>query len=312
MYQIEIRKASANGFMTPAEARRYYGKYARDGVTYHWWNSPDKIADSAHDNIVNYFLSNASRSAAPTINYVLSQKKITYVTNPDYVTWHATKGNPTTIGVECSPHFNNEWYKKAGWLHSELESRYGKPLKIYVHKDWQSTQCSPIDKARIRQEADRWKTGYYDPKPTPPPAKPVVDNWVLWKEQPVEYVTKNQPTHMWNFNSKDWNMEKVKTFNKGDRITIVGSAWNTVLNREYYLTQYSFTRKITNGFNPVDLEVYVPPRPPVVEPPIDPEPPLDPPVEPPVEPSVPISVLESFWAAVTKLWNEMLNKFRKS
>lgn len=279
-YQIEIRKASSNGFMTPDEAKRYYGKYAREGVTYHWWNSPDRIADNAHDNIVNMFLRNATNANAPTINYVLSQKKITYVTNPDYVTWHATKGNPTTIGVECTPHLNNEAYKKMGWLHNELESRYGKTLSIYLHKEWNATQCSPIDKARIRAEANKWKTGGYDPKPTPPPAKPVVDDWVLWKDGPVTYVANKQPVHMWNFNSKDWNMEKVKTFNKGDKITIVGSATNTALDREYYLTEYSFTRKIANGFNPADLDIYVPPRPPVVEPPVTPPEPPEPPVEP--------------------------------
>ena len=53
MYPIEVKISSKNGWFTPAEAKAYYGRYDRNGVTVHWWNSPDKIKDSDHDNIVN-------------------------------------------------------------------------------------------------------------------------------------------------------------------------------------------------------------------------------------------------------------------
>jgi hypothetical protein len=36
-YPIEVKLASKAGWFTPAEAKSYYGKYSRDGVTYHWW-----------------------------------------------------------------------------------------------------------------------------------------------------------------------------------------------------------------------------------------------------------------------------------
>ena len=52
MYPIEVKISSKNGWQYPNEAKAYYGRYDRNGITVHWWNSPDKIADSDHDNIV--------------------------------------------------------------------------------------------------------------------------------------------------------------------------------------------------------------------------------------------------------------------
>ena len=129
-YKIEIRLAAKSGWHTPKEARSYYGKYARDGVTWHWWNSPNLVKDSDHDNIVNYMLGKAQRGVG-SVNYVLSNKKITLVVNPDNVAWASQAGNPTTISVELSPHPNSAGYKRAGWLFNELEGRYGKKLKHY-------------------------------------------------------------------------------------------------------------------------------------------------------------------------------------
>jgi hypothetical protein len=36
-YPVEIKLASKNGWHTPAEARAYYGRYDRSGITVHWW-----------------------------------------------------------------------------------------------------------------------------------------------------------------------------------------------------------------------------------------------------------------------------------
>lgn len=281
MYDIEIRLSSKNGYHTPAEALAYYGRYSRQGFTVHWWNSPDRIADSDHDNIVNMKLGQSTRGEA-SVNYVLSNNKITLMVSPDNVAWCSQNGNPTTISCEFSPHLNDEGYKKAGWLISELEDRYGKTLQLYRHSDWFSTACpGTLDVNRMRAEADKWKSGGYKPAPPlpqpvptpapPVPAKPVVDGWTLWKEGAIQYTCNKQPTHLWDFNNKTWNMKSVKEFNKGDIITIIGHATNTALKKDYYITQYSFEKKIANGFNPADLDIYVAPRP-TPTPPIVPAP----------------------------------------
>lgn len=270
-YNIEIRLASKNGWHTPAEARSYYGRYSREGFTVHWWGDPALNPDSAHDNICNYILGKATNGTG-SVNYVLSNNKITMLVNPDNVAWASQGGNPTTVSCEFSPHLNAEGYKKAGWLINELEGRFGHVLNLYPHKKWFNTACpGTLDINRMRAEANKWKSGGYNPKPvpaptpvpTPPkPTTPIIEQWVRWKEGAIEYVCNKQPTHLWDFNSASWDMKSVKQFNKGDRISIVGHAHNNKLNKDYYVTDYSFAKKITNGFNPVDLDLYVAPKPP--------------------------------------------------
>ena len=56
-------------------------------------------------------------------------------------------------------------------------------------------------------------------------------------------------------------MTSVKPFNKGEKINIYGKCVNETLNATYLVTEYSFTKRITNGFNQADLDVYVEPAP---------------------------------------------------
>lgn len=296
MYDIEIRLASNKGFHTPAQARAYYGKYSRDGLTVHWWNTPDRVKDSDHDSIVNYILGKAAKGTG-SVNYVLSNRKITLLVNPDNVAWASQAGNPTTVSVEFSPHLNTEGYKKAGWLINELfnpkNGRYRKSPRLWKHSDFFPTQCpGSLDLNRMLSEAQKWATGAYNPKPvpepTPPPKTPINGSFTLWKDG-GSYVTNKQPTNLYDLtDAKDWSGVKVlKKYNKGDRIEIAGSFKNNYLNREYYITKYSFDNKNATGFHPADLDIYVPPAP-IPEPPEpDPTDPTDPtPVEP-TDPPVP-------------------------
>lgn len=170
-YGIEFKIASKNGWDTPTEAKARYGRYSRDGLTVHWWNTPELAG--THDGTVAYILRQAA-AGNMSVNYVVSDSKITLVVGPDNVAWHATKGNPTTVGVEFDPRLGAEGYKKAGWLLDQLEQRWGKTLKLYKHSDWSSTACpGTLDLAKIRAEATKWKNGIHDAKPapvvTPPP-----------------------------------------------------------------------------------------------------------------------------------------------
>ena len=81
-------------------------------------------------------------------------------------------------------------------------------------------------------------------------------------DKPTDYICKHQPTNLWDFNYKDFNSCKlVKQFKKGDQITIYGKVYNDSLKSTYLLTEYSYTNKITNGFNVVDMEVKPEPQP---------------------------------------------------
>lgn len=109
-------------------------------------------------------------------------------------------------------------------------------------------------------------SAYSQPAPQPPAT--AAD--LVWEKLPktVEYVLDKSPTKLWNFNQTSWGGfgNGVKDFAKGDRVIIYGKVTNKTLNAVYLLTEYSFTQKITNGFNQADMSPYVAPQPPVTKP----------------------------------------------
>lgn len=148
MYPIEVKIAAKSGWQYPAEAKAYYGRYDRNGFTVHWWDAPNKVKDSDHDTIVNYILGKATAGTG-SVNYVLSNSKISMLVEPENVAWASQSGNPTTVSCEFSPHLNDEGYKKAGWLIWQLEKRFNRRLALYKHSDWFQTQCLPIDTTEL-------------------------------------------------------------------------------------------------------------------------------------------------------------------
>lgn len=81
-------------------------------------------------------------------------------------------------------------------------------------------------------------------------------------DKPVAYLTRLQPTHLWDFNHKHFNSCKsIKEFKKGEEIVIYGKVYNDSLKSTYLLTEYSYTNKITNGFNEYDMELKPEPKP---------------------------------------------------
>ena len=100
-------------------------------------------------------------------------------------------------------------------------------------------------------------------KSNTPTQPPVTKAELVWTKlsKPVTYVF-NKNTNLWDFNSTTHaGMKSVKTFNKGDRVDIYGKVVNKSVGSTYLLTEYSFSGKITNGFNQADLSVYVAPAP---------------------------------------------------
>lgn len=282
-YAIENKPAHKNGWHTPAQAKAYYGKYNRTGITIHWWGDPKLNPDKAHNNIVNYILGKA-RAGSGSVNYVLSNNKISMLVHPDNVAWASQGGNPTTVSIEFSPHLNAEGYKKAGWLIWQLEKRYGRKLALYPHKYWFSTACpGTLNINRMRDEANKWAKGAYNPKPkpTPKPTPAPTTPKLRWEKLkvPADYVTNKPTTKLWDFNDRDWNMKVVKEFAKGAKIRIYGKCVNETLGATYLLTEHSYTKKITNGFNQSDLDKFVAPQKPTPAP-IPPE--SQTPVKPPV------------------------------
>lgn len=272
-YNIEVKKTSANGYFTPDQARAYYGRYARTGITIHWWGGGE-TADK-HDGIVNYFLSQG-QAGNKSVNYVVSDNKITYMVAPKNVAWTSQSGNATTISIEHQPTLGAEGYKKSGWLVDQLEDMFGR-LQLYPHSQWYSTACpGSIDINRIRAEADKWKRGEYDarpapaPTPTPPPPAPVPVPQITLQIQdiPNKRVKLIRDANLWDLHfSKYADAKSVKTLKAGTEIEISATAKHP-LGSTYYLSEYSFAKGIGNGINVKDCEDVVFSPVPVTPPPV--------------------------------------------
>ena len=265
MYPIEIKMASKNAWFTPQESNNYYGtRYAREGVTVHWWG--DGTGADNHDNIVNYFLSQAEQGVK-SVNYVVSDNKITLMVSPDNVAWCSGSGNPTTVSIEHQPTLGAEGYKKSGWLIWQLEERFGHQLSIYPHNKWQQTACpGSINLDKIAQEVNRWRTGYYDPKPMPTPVPapdpaPTLQLTYSILPSTVKYIV-NKDTSLWNFATTSWGGFKVvKPLHKGEEFVVYAIADNHNVHAKYGVTEYSYNRKMTNGVNMADLDLAPTPQP---------------------------------------------------
>lgn len=273
-YNIEVKPASKNGYFTPQEARNYYGRYSRDGLCVHWWG--DGTGASNHDNIVNY-MNGQSAQGNKSVNYVLSDNKITLCVSPDNVAWASQGGNPTTISVETQPTLGAEGYKKWGWLVDQLEQRYGRTLALYKHSQWFSTACpGTIDLNRIRAEANKWKSGAYNPKPpvvAPPPPKPVPAPptppkvVIQTTDIPNKQVKLIRQANLWDLGfAKYVDAKAVKTLPAGTVIEASAIAKHP-LGSTYYLTEYSYSKGVNNGINTKDCADVVSVPPPVVQPP---------------------------------------------
>jgi hypothetical protein len=280
-YPVEIKIASKAGWFTPQESNNYYKtRYARDGLTVHWWG--DGTGADNHDNIVNYMNEQAA-AGNKSVNYVLSDNKITLCVSPDNVAWASQGGNPTTISVETQPTLGAEGYKKWGWLVDQLEQRYGKSLPLHRHSEFFATSCpGTIDLDRIRGEADKWKRGEYDQvapaPPAPVPALPYTIETITPKE-----VQLNKEAHKWglhydNFTAIANNPEDTKPVN------FVFTA-QAVLHHNIGYNYYLEDPNVPSGYNVLDCNDYNPaPPPPPVVPPTPPKPPSGPVTSPSTEP----------------------------
>lgn len=81
-------------------------------------------------------------------------------------------------------------------------------------------------------------------------------------DKPEAWITNLDPTHLWDFNHRTYEACKsVKEYKPGEEMVIFGKVYNAQLKATYLLTEYSFTNKITNGFNENDMVKKVEPEP---------------------------------------------------
>jgi hypothetical protein len=246
--------ASPN-FTPASQVQRYYGRPRTiEFGAGHWWGDPN--AGYSHQGVINTFLNPARQASA---HAVISEGRVTEMVRSGDVAWATNNANPYTVAIELKPNMTAgdkytcaEYIADKGWHN----------LQWKPHKTWWNTGCNPLPWGEIMQMAkDIWNQKHNAPAPTPSPVKADIE-WVKLAN-PLKMVCTKQPTKLWNFNQTAWGGfgNGVKDFNKGDQIDIYGKAINKTLGATYLVTQYSFDKKIANGFNQADLEPYVAPAP---------------------------------------------------
>ena len=102
------------------------------------------------------------------------------------------------------------------------------------------------------------------PAPTPAPVG------ITYEKIAPKRIRLIRTANLWNFNFSAWaNAQAVKTYGANELIDVVAIATNA-LGGKYYMTAYSYNDgniRSTNGFNVVDCEDYVPPKPEPTPPP---------------------------------------------
>lgn len=273
--QIEFQQAY--NYFTPNESQGYYGvPRSMQTIVIHHWDDPSRRG--SFEGTKNFLTSNNSRgnSANTIIGYDDAQGKariVDMVRYPDVAFTSGGKINAQSTAIECDPIAETndpragEVYKAIGYRVWQWRVQFGWRVPLSRHRDYQQTSCpGNMDLNRINAEADKWASGGYNPKPVPQPQPVKLKYEKLVK--PIVYVTKLQPTNLWDFNASKWADFKVQqAFDANKQITVFGKATHP-LGGVYLMTKYSFgnadadgTPDHTWGFNEKDMAVYTPPAP---------------------------------------------------
>lgn len=232
----------------------------------HWWDDPTRFP--SFSGVVATLMNPARQASA---HAVVGDGQVQPLVRDGDTSWATGSANPFTVSIECDPQVIYMWW--AGGDKAKAK-RIFETLAEYIadkgwhnlpwkpHKTWMNTGCNPIDWGAVMVRAKQiWNEKHNAPAPTPQPSNAEI----VWEKlpSPVTYVTNKKPTKLWNFNQTAWGGfgNGVKDFGIGEQIVVFGRAINRTLNATYLVTQYSFEKRITNGFNANDLTVYVAPAP---------------------------------------------------
>jgi len=239
---------------------KWVGGNSIKGITIHHWGDP--ATNPTAEGVVNWLCNPASQVSA---HFVITGtgRRVWQLVNDKDRAWHAMAGNNSTLGLELDPRCRDEDYDVAAEVIADLWRYYGK-LPLYPHKHWVNTACpGNYDIARLTREAERKLNPPPPPKPAPKPPAAVK----LPKK--LEFTAKRDAS-VWNLLSYP-NWKAVTTIKKGAKF--IAYAQIKFNNSIYYVTEYSYGKKLKNGVNQVDL-VPIPPPTPKPSPTPDPSPEL--------------------------------------
>lgn len=216
------------------------------GIVYHWWGDPN--LKPLFLNIIAWLCRQNGNSSAHLVG---EAGRLAWIINAIDAAWHAghARGNAQYVGYECNPRLSDGDYQTMGEFHYDMEKAYKKTLEIRTHNEFSQTQCSPIDKNRIRRIADALHYQDKAPAPAPNPTKPVPAAEKL--PAPLKFKAKLAATQVWDLNTNP-NYKSVKTLAKGEGFEAYGKILFN--GSTYYVTRYSFDKGLKTAVNAADLD----------------------------------------------------------
>lgn len=181
-YTYITSKTSPN--QTPAgSVKRFFGRARTvDSITIHHWGA----FGQSFDAVANYLCRVGGKSSA---HYVVEDGKVACLVAPAHAAWHSgsSKGNATSVGIECRPEATDGDYATVAELIRELRAVYG-DIPLVPHSSWKATACpGKWDLARLDRLARSGAAAAPAPaapapapKPAPAPAPaPQVDPRIM-------------------------------------------------------------------------------------------------------------------------------------
>lgn len=242
-------------------------------VTRDWWADPSNYTAGRSDTVHGIVVHHAASTSFDSIGQVFSQPgrqgsahygicegRVDQYVREEFTAWHCGDwaGNCCTIGIEVTndrgaPYWtvSEGSFNTLVKLCADIAKRYGlgklkfEPDGIYptlsAHRDWSPTYC-PGDYlySRMDELAEKANKINY-------PDKKAELEWSKL-DKPTSYITVRN-THLYDFNKTSVNdLTAVKAYDKDTLIDIYGKCTNKTIGKTFLMTEYSFTKKITNGF----------------------------------------------------------------
>lgn len=248
--------------------------------------------DASANNEISYMRTN---DTSTSFHFAIDDKEVVQGLPLNRNGWHAGdgngQGNRNSIGIEIcyslsgGSRFTKAEKNAAKFTAQLLKERKWDISRVKKHQDWSGKYCPhrTLDMGWTRF-LNMVQKELNPPKPAPKPTPQI--KYATIPKKSIELI---RNANLWDFNFTDWTKAKpVKGYKKGDKIDNIVAIATNALGAKYYVTEFSFKNKVTNGFNINDAKDYVPPvtppKPPVEPPKPEPEPEPTPEPEPPVEP----------------------------
>lgn len=221
------------------------------GITVH-----NTANDASAKNEISYMISN---NAYNSFHFAVDDKEIVQGLPLDRNGFHASDGangtgNRKTIGIEIC-------YSKSGGDRFIKAEQNAVDLIVYLIKKYN------WDISCVKRHYDYAPDKKYCPHRTMNLGwdrflKMIKDKLEPKKELTITNITNKKvrlkiDAHLWNLDFNTYAEAKsVKQYKKGDIIEVSAIA-NHPIGAKYYLTEYSYSKNIHNGFNVVDCEDYI-------------------------------------------------------